>query len=309
MVKKDIHKLLKMLGCTRIKETRRAVMGNCPFAPYLHEGGRDFRPSFGIFEGKNSYFNCFTCGKSGRLSYLPFLLYQYSGKYNKFINSFIQANDYSPELPPPKKITETKDNEALHDMLGTFEMPQPKMGLYDNEKNIELWSLRYDPEEKALVFPIFDKDKNLVALKGRVVGKHSFFQYNEFPIKQAGIWYGMHIKTKYKKVILVEGERDAILLSYRGIPVWASMGAEVTESQISTLRKSDKAFILFFDNDKAGRKLRDQIIKKCGVFNDLYAVTDYCHCKDPAQLAERGLLGKALRSVKPVSLLAKQKIT
>lgn len=276
-------------------------MGNCPFAPYLHEGGKDLHPSFGIFEGQQSNFNCFSCGKAGRLTYLPFLLSRYTGSFNHFINKFIQANDYCPHLPPKPSGVGLEDNPELHERLLSFKLPEPKMGLYDNQKNIELWQLRYDPEEKALVFPIFDEDSNLVALKGRPVGRKKFFQYTEAPVKQAGIWYGMNINAKYRKVFLVEGERDAILLSYKGISAWASMGSEVTKAQISTIRKAPHKFILFFDNDKAGRKLRDVINKECGVFSELYVVTNYCGLNDPAEIVAKGCLRAALQSIRKMS--------
>ena len=302
MIKSDIVKVFELLGSKSVKETHNSVMGTCPLAEYLHDSGQDTEPSFGIFEGRTSTFNCFGCGKSGKLSYLPFLLSQYSGRFNYQLNSYIQENDYSPLIKKYRgeKIV-LRDNEILRDQLMSFEEAQPKMGLYRTDINNEVWHLRYDPENKAMVFPIFDKKKRLLALKGRRLGSHNFFQYNEFKIKQAGIWYGMHQKCAYEKIVLVEGERDAILLSYHGLVAWASMGAMVTQAQIETLRKEDHSFILFFDNDKAGKEVRDKIRKECGAFNPLYVIRKYWGCKDPAELVEQNKLKLALSSMRRTS--------
>jgi DNA primase len=276
-------------------------MGNCPFAPYLHEDGMDKNPSFGIIEGQRSYFNCFACGKSGKLTYLPYLLSQYSGSYSKFLNSFIQANDYSPEIPPQPKKVVLENNEYLWALLAEFDLPQPKLGLYDNKKNIEIWSLRYDPEEKAMVFPIFNEKNELIAVKGRKLGTKKFFHYTEVPLKNAGIWYGMHQKRKKKKIVLVEGERDAILLSYKGVVAWACMGSGITKEQISTLRRLDAEYVLFFDNDKGGERAKELVVEGCSLFNPLYEITNYAGLNDPADIVTRGVLGRVLKSMKKIT--------
>jgi DNA primase len=79
------------------------------------------------------------------------------------------------------------------------------------------------------------------------------------------------------------------------------MGASVTTEQIETLRKEDHAFILFFDNDKAGKEVRTKVHKKCRLFNPIYTVVNYCGCKDPAEIVEKGRLRLALSSIRKMA--------
>jgi 5S rRNA maturation endonuclease (ribonuclease M5) len=296
----DIITLAKMLGAKKIRTTGGAVIMNCPLAPYLHDNGYDRKPSFGIFIDTISTYNCFACGMKGRLSYLPWTIYRLSGEYPETIARFISTNDYSPDVSKPNLVRFNSDelNKVLLPLYHTFSDLRPCMGL--TEDDIAKWGLRFDPEKKAAVFPIFNNEGRLIGLKGRIIGTKEFFFYEETRIKRVGIWYGEHRKAKHKRLILCEGERDAILLSRYNIDVWASLGLPLTEAQMSRIKKSRNEFILFFDNDKAGQRTTKKIIQECKVFTPLYRVENYYGCKDPAEAVEKGRLIKCLRSIQKI---------
>ena len=96
----------------------------------------------------------------------------------------------------------------------------------------------------------------------------------------------------------MEGERDAILLS-RYLTAWASLGSP-TNKQIDSLASLKVKLLFFFDNDKPGEEIKRKIIRKLSGVLPLYEVTDYCGCKDPAELVEKKKVRKALRSIKKI---------
>lgn len=68
----DATKLLSVLGCSQIKSNinNTWVSSSCPLAIWLHKGGIDKHPSFGISihpEGE-SKFKCYTCNSGGSLT-------------------------------------------------------------------------------------------------------------------------------------------------------------------------------------------------------------------------------------------------
>lgn len=309
MVIEKILELARIMGASRVRVSSDSVMMNCPFAPYLHSDGYDARPSFGIKAGKVSIYHCFACGMKGRLSYLPYALMYHSGHYNNAIAEFIQLYDYEPFYVEPINSTNFNaygNNSALFSLYSSFDELQPCLGLHDQIINTSLWGLKYDRERNAVVFPVYDRCKNLIALKGRALESKKFFYYDgSINVKKAGLWYGMHIEifpaNKKKAIFLCEGERDAILLSYFNFNAWASLGAAITKQQIETIRQLQNPIILFFDNDKAGQEAKDCIISSCRVFNIIYEVTDYCYCKDPAEIIKMKKLSQSLKSIKKIS--------
>jgi len=287
-----------MLGSKRVRKTGNSVMGNCPFAPYLHDDGYDRKPSFGILIDRTSAFHCFGCGVKGRLMYLPTLLSYYSGEYNQELARFINDNDLSDDYC--NDITESRTNHALiRTLFYTLPPAEPHIGL--TKEDITMWEIKYDKEKNSLVFPVYDLNNNLVALKGRNLTKKSFFYYDgSSSVKKDGLWYGMNrTSMTRRKIVLCEGERDVIFLSRKGVTAWGCLGS-LSKEQITTIKKSPNAFVLFFDNDSSGESMRDEIIKQCKLFNELYVIADYSGYKDPADVVRYGKLMKALTSMKPV---------
>lgn len=301
MTLEKIKELAKMLGATKIRNSGNSIMFNCPFAPYTHYDGKDIRPSFGIKAGKTSVYHCFSCGQSGQLSYLPFILFNLSNIPQDAIKEFISEYDYVPDYRDSSNPIEDISNSNLANFI--LDLPlltQPYFKLSNMEINQKIWQLRFDPNKNAVVFPIFDADNNLVTAKGRVVGTKNFFQYYDYPIKKKGLWYGINFKYRTRKVILCEGERDAIKLSYRNLSCYASFGASITFEQCVTLRRSNYNFILFFDNDDAGKEATEKIIRECKAFNTLYRVENYYGVKDPAEAVEKNLIREVLKTIKQV---------
>lgn len=292
--------VLRMLNCRRIRKAGENVMGTCPFERYRHYGGRDNKPSFGIKLGYRSIFNCFGCGISGKVKDLPKLLATYTYDYDVVLEHFIKANEPCPDYQPDISDIDI-DYVNLDNVIASADVPDEIPTLRLSKSDIERWNIRYNPSENVVMFPVYDKNKKLLAVKCRtVLGKNFFYHKGSANTKKLGVWYGMDKVGKLNgKIVLCEGERDAILLSRYGITAWACQGFP-SDDQIKTIKKLIKPIVLFFDNDKAGNEIKDKIIDECKFFNDIYAVTDYSGLKDPAEIVEFGKLNEALSSIQKI---------
>lgn len=302
MNQENIIKLLKLLGAKKMKRRDNWVTCSCPFAPWTHEKSRDINPSFGISIDTTSFYNCFACGKKGHITKLP-TIYEWYSKRNMYKLREIISNTDGAVL---KERGKTFSAEAVdEDVLKTFS--KLKAGVRRLTKIIiEKYGLLYDAEENRLVIPVRDIYKRLISLRGRYLGKDNksvkYREYSELTKcspKKCGIWYGSDIPlVEGKKLILVEGELDAIFLREFGVRnVWAAMGASVTSAQVSSVINTHFPIVLYFDDDKAGKASSQEIYNKCKSTLEISHVRDYGGCKDAGQAFGKGVLKKVLSSV------------
>lgn len=295
MKRERIKEMIKRFLKQKYRETgEKWVMTNCPLAPYTHADGDDRKYSFGI--STDGGFNCFTCGIKGPLSELPRLLAKYTHTPMFALEDFIREHLFEPdEITNQDEPTTFLDARILD--LYPF-LPDGVLNL--SRKDIKKWNVRFDEATQQALFPIY-VDGKLNAIKVRGIKDKFFYTIGKLCIKKTGNWYGEQFKPK-KFLALVEGERDAILLS-RYITSWASLGAP-TNAQLHYIRNFATAesikLILFFDNDEAGEKMKQKAIKILGATCELYFISDYCGCKDPAELVEKRLIKKALYSIKKI---------
>ena len=116
-----------------------------------------------------------------------------------------------------------------------------------------------DRFRRRLMFPIQDTKNRFIAFGGRVLddSKPKYINSPENVVYHKGRHlFGLNVAKKYpmKKIIIVEGYKDAISLQQRGITnVVASLGTAMTEQQGRLLRKSSEQVIIGYDADGAGQ--------------------------------------------------------
>jgi len=139
---------------------------------------------------------------------------------------------------------------------------------YDSKKLVELGLINnvngklYDMFSRRIVFPLWDKDGNIVGFSARIYrGEKDVSKYmnsRESKIfKKGETLYNYHKAKdeakKEKAIIVVEGFMDAIRVANIGLKnVVALQGTAMTENQISLLKKLRVKVILCLDNDNAG---------------------------------------------------------
>ncbi len=116
-----------------------------------------------------------------------------------------------------------------------------------------------------IILPIKDMSGQNIALTTRLITNQSSLQshwHESFPKNK--YFYGMkeclNNIIKKRKVIIVEGQFDAIRLYDSGIPVAvATLGSAISIYQLSRLIQLSDDIFLCFDNDDAGRKATSRV--------------------------------------------------
>lgn len=135
---------------------------------------------------------------------------------------------------------------------------------YLNKKNTFFFT-------KRIMFPITDQ-RGVVGFSGRVltnVTKYKYLLSVEKPWFQKnqlfyGITQAQEAIQQYKKVILVEGQMDAISLSQCGFPyALALMGLNLTKAHLRLLCAWKSTVILYLDNDTQGMIAGYKMVAAC----------------------------------------------
>ncbi len=286
----SILTLGELLKASTVRVGERWVQMNCPFAPELHTYGKDKRPSFGISineEGPSSY-HCFACGSKGTLFYLPIALKIVPTIDVEQVREFILKNECAFSIQKTGKKAGPKILEAIPETVLSAYVTPLYWGKINNS-TIRKFEIAVSPKTQSVMMPIRDWLGRLVAIKYRFKDKSfKVVKADTIGPKRAGVWYGIHLVDPSKRIYLVEGERDAMLLTQIGCQAIASQGSDLTEAQIEFLNKFGGTYTAFFDNDNAGRKatkLACRKIKNCTPM--IYPPT--LQVKDPAEVVEKEL--------------------
>ena len=127
------------------------------------------------------------------------------------------------------------------------------------------FGLRYDPNERALVWPVYGSDGDLSGMAQRYVYPEAQpkYRYNKGFVRE------LYPLTHWQgpDVLLVEGPLDAMWLHQCG-EKWPFLkaalclfGAQLAPAQIDWLRANAREVLLFFDGDKAGAAAIDRAIE------------------------------------------------
>jgi len=313
MTREKIKRLCKMLGATRIKDTGDWVKANCPFAPYLHAKGTDYKPSFGISVSAPSAYHCFSCGAKGTLQMLPTSLEMASGKKFDAIREFIEENETfdfgNYDDPITRRQIMTMMPTSVLDAFS--DVPEELLERFHISPVVaKAYNLKFDRNKNRLLFPILDEHKRLVGIRGRYVGterhvvkywSYTFLHPEGKDPKACGIFFGEDKIIKnddnHKFLVIVEGERDVLLLRQGGVRnVLASMGASLSKAQQISLKILADYFdiILYFDNDKAGRLATEKCKELLKGRTNLYIVDNHFGTEDPADAVIKNKFKKVI---------------
>lgn len=309
MLTANIIKLLNLAGLKVKAETNnvRWVKAECPFAPWTHEHGTDINPSFGITisPGPSAY-NCFSCGKKGRLMGLPSSLSRYTNAISiiKTLSDHILRYDISefstshfPEYGSEKVYrvpnTHIWPKSFLNDFPSVTKHANALKYLSKRQINarvIRKLDLRYDPQRRRVCFPTIDTEGNLVGLHGRSVDAESPLLYYAYKYKDT---YNSHIWTNTNNIdlnnplVIVESVFDlaSVLRVYSN--VICSRSASLSNDLMLTI-PACPYLITLYDNDAAGDMARKFIsLKSSSPVTHLLPTKG---CKDPGEMTEEEIL-------------------
>lgn len=288
MNRETVKKLLGLLGVTNSIDTGKWISSSCPFSRWTHSSGKDNHPSFGFHvtqSGVVDYYHCFTCG-GGKISDIPLIV----GAYSHDLQLVAKLRD----LVESDFLGYIQQNESLKPTTVT-PFPEMVLGLFQGvvgtigeqycykrgctKAQLEAIGVLYDPSRSTVCFPIRDFNKNLVGIRGRFLDSFDipYYDYTFDGVNNSKwIWGNTDNVDFLKPIVLVEGMFDFIKVQQVYSNVLWALGTSITRDKIQWL-KGGVEYIVFFDNDNAGRKgtdlvkklLPECVVKEVGYVNGL----------------------------------------
>ena len=274
--KTDLVKFVKQY--TDLKLVGKGIwQGRCP-----HPDHNDRTPSFTVWEKTNSW-ACYGChsGKKGidgnkGSDIYAFVEWLFNVNFYKAIKIVAEWNN----IPMP-----TDENQKLYDRNYKLTCKYQR-DLYDEDHVMEYlyerglddddiinWMIGFDRSTNRIVFPLFDRYKNIIGFNKRVVDKdnvsNKYINSKTSPIfNKSKYLYGIHdIDDTFNEIRITEGSFDVVLARKYGVKnIVASLGTSFTKEHAEIIYKLGKTPVLIFDGDNAGNK---GLIKALAYFEEL----------------------------------------
>jgi len=255
------------------------LVGPCPYAPFLHEFGTDRNPSFNIHVNHEGYsgFKCWTCKQSGNLSKLINKLGDLREEnYAKMAVGALM--DETPESfedfdAKDSYMEEVKEITALEATIYLRMYPlateAPEAVAYLRGRGItraaaETMDLRYDPDERRVIAPVYDWEGKLYGFNGRTVLEGRDYPSEKYPkvkdyngLPKNDLLMGEHLAQEDRPTVVVEGLFALLHIIGLGVREYANpvatMGSHLSESQRDRLIDHDATVFMLYDWDLAGR--------------------------------------------------------
>lgn len=128
--------------------------------------------------------------------------------------------------------------------------------------SINRFNLGYSEKQDSVTIPIHSPDGMCIGFVARTVEGKEFKNTPGLP--KSKVLFNLHRIKNSSTVYVVESSFDAIRLDQVGFPAVATLGANVSVSQIELLKKYFNNIILIADNDEAGKIMSEKLVEKLG---------------------------------------------
>lgn len=251
---------------SRIEDKGTWVSVPCP----IHSGGLEKHNSCGIISDPDSdkeygFWHCFTCGEKGNLATFIAECFEVSLRDGEdwLISNFgkpITERRYNLSPIILKRNDEPIKglNESSLDTLQRYHPYMQERKL--NQYVIDKFKIRYNPNTKSIVFPVWDENGNYLFNTERSIVEKKFFIP---PNVQKPVYLLNYILTEeIDCVVVCESQINALTLWAHKIPAIALFGTG-TDYQYDLLNNSCiRHYYLAFDGDEAGDKAIKRFRKK-----------------------------------------------
>ena len=130
------------------------------------------------------------------------------------------------------------------------------------EDSVKKFSLGFSEKQDMVTIPVHSPDGLTIGFVGRSVEGKEFKNTPGLP--KSKVLFNLHRIKSSNTVYVVESSFDAIRLDQVGFPAVATLGANVSASQIKLLEKYFNNIVLVADNDEAGAIMKDKLVEKLG---------------------------------------------
>ena len=236
------------------------------FCPYHNNN----RTPAGEVSKESGLFFCFGCQTTKNLvelimfmsnrTYFETVRYISSKQQETNIASLIDKTLYTP-------ADFVQYDELLIKRLNNQAIESPRAMRYFEGRSITKdsvikFNLGYSEKQDSVTIPMSTPDGMCIGFVARTIEGKEFKNTPGLP--KSKILFNLHrIKTS-STVYVVESSFDAIRLDQVGFPAVATLGANVSVSQIRLLEKYFNNIVLIADNDEAGSIMKDKLVEKLG---------------------------------------------
>ena len=130
------------------------------------------------------------------------------------------------------------------------------------KESVARFSLGYSEKQDSVTIPIHSPDGMTIGFVARTVEGKEFKNTPGLP--KSKILFNLHRIKSSDTVYVVESSFDAIRLDQVGFPAVATLGANVSVSQIELLKKYFNNIVLIADNDEAGQIMSEKLVERLG---------------------------------------------
>ena len=130
------------------------------------------------------------------------------------------------------------------------------------EESVRKFSLGFSEKQDMVTIPVHSPDGIEVGFVGRSIEGKDFKNTPGLP--KAKVLFNLHRVKTASKVYVVESSFDAIRLDQCGFPAVATLGANVSNTQIELLQRYFNDIYVIADNDEAGGNMKDRIVERLG---------------------------------------------
>jgi len=269
-IKVDIQTELENFNWTRARWTSDKLIACSPFR---YDGNPSFFVNLtgdyaGCFGDSGSYDSEWASGNFVKLlSFLRNETYEETEEYLEYTYGKTTGCSLTLDIP---KLALAPKKMYLPDMF---------MSRYYTEKANDYLTRRgitekvqrylqtgYDPSNRTVVIPWYDTNGKLANVKYRkTFGKVFFYEKGAVPIRNLVFGLNNVYASRATTAVLTEAEIDAMSVMSSGARLHglALGGANFTDYQRDLIVRSPiKRLVILADNDKAGGKLRDQVVEK-----------------------------------------------
>ena len=259
----QIKRVLAGAGQTIQNEVDSDYIIFCPFHP-------NNRTPAGEVDKRSGKFFCFSCH---HIADLVELIMHTTGRTYfesvRFIKTKEQASLLTADVErqlyvKPDYVLFNKD---LINTLNQSALVSPRAKSYYRgrlitEASVRLFQLGYSEKQDMVTIPVHAPDGMPVGFVGRSVEGKDFKNTPGLP--KGKVLFNLHRVKTSSKVFVVESSFDAIRLSQAGLPAVATLGSNVSNTQIELLHKYFNNIVILPDNDEAGNNMVERITKKLG---------------------------------------------
>lgn len=259
----QIKRVLAGSGLNIEKEAESEYIVFCPF----HSNHRTPAGEINKFSG---LFFCFSCSKTADL--VELIMHCSNRTYFESVR-FIKSKEVETDIVSDitNKLVDKEEwkpfPNALIDQLNSRALEAGRGLDYFNKRNISKESiakfkLGYSEKQDMVTVPVHNHEDLCIGFVARSIEGKDFKNTPGLP--KSKILFNLNRVKTANIVYVVESSFDVIRLDQVGFPAVATLGANVSSSQIDLLKKYFNDIILIADNDEAGGNMKTRIIEKLG---------------------------------------------